>query len=118
ERLHRGLVAVEQRSIKVTRVPVDQDPAEVEDDGLNGRGAWREGSRPRVAQATLSATRSRTIIGITRSVFFGYSPNPGMSSTWARQSRSRSGPWASMRAWAGNSWLFTSIVTSGLARRL
>ena len=66
EVLHRGFVAVEQRPVQVARVPVDQDAAEVEDDSRDG---W---AVDRMAGFGLpQPARSRTNIGITRSVFLG-----------------------------------------------
>ena len=61
---------------------------------------------------------SITIIGMTRDVLLGYSPNSGSWATWSFQRRSRSGPLASTVARTGISSLSTSIVASGWAFRL
>ena len=109
------------------RVGVAGDPRQ---DGRDGRrephrGGARRATPDRGPAAGLTrrasvaqSTRSSTIIGITRSVFAGYSPNPGISSTCAAQRRSRSAPSVSIRTVAGKTSLLTSRVGCGSAFRL
>jgi hypothetical protein len=73
ELLHGGLV-VEQRSVEVARVPVDEDAAKVEDNGADPRlhrpGGYRTGERTDASWASACAfgtRRAHTVGAVKRS---------------------------------------------------